>query len=126
VDVHSKRPERARASLHPNPEYFEGEVRIQSLVASEQSEELELIAVFFEGGARTIPHVHSTDQVLWIVEGRCVVADESGKREVETGECVLLPGKRWHWHGAAKGQRACHVSIRKPGATNWSVPRRDW
>jgi quercetin dioxygenase-like cupin family protein len=99
---------------------------LQQLVSEDLSGELELIAVFFENGARTIPHRHATDQVLWVVEGTCVVADEAARREVATGECVLLPADRWHWHGAAPGRSACHISIRKPGPTNWDVPRRDW
>jgi quercetin dioxygenase-like cupin family protein len=117
------RPDRTKTNPAPNPEYFEGKVSMQPLLASS---ELELLAVFFEEGARTIPHTHATDQVLWVVEGRCVVADETGRREVATGESVLLPANQWHWHGAVPGQRACHVSIRKPGPTDWSVRRRDW
>ena len=120
------RVDRAGAKAPPNPEYFEGEVRMQRLVSEGDSRELELIAVFFDAGARTIPHVHETDQVLLVVEGRCVVADGSGRREIGTGEWVLLPAHQWHWHGAVPGIRACHVSIRKPGPTDWSVPRRDW
>jgi quercetin dioxygenase-like cupin family protein len=45
------------------------------LVTRDQSEDLEIIAVFFDNGARTKPHIHSTDQVLAVVEGTCIVAD---------------------------------------------------
>jgi quercetin dioxygenase-like cupin family protein len=55
-----------------------------------------------------------------------VVADESGRREVATGDFALLPANRWHWHGAAPGHAACHVSYRKPGPSDWTVERRDW
>ena len=123
---HLPLPDRALAGPPPNPDYFQGRVRLQPLVSPEHSTELELVAVFFEQGARTIPHTHATDQLLWVVQGTCLVADESGRREIGAGECVLLPADRWHWHGAAPGHDACHVSIRKPGATDWSVPRRDW
>ena len=124
--MYLSRPDRSKAAPPANPEYFEGVVRMQQLVSEDISQDLELIAVFFDGGARTIPHRHSTDQVLWVVEGTCVVADEAGRREVAAGECVFLPADRWHWHGAAPGRSACHVSIRRPGPTNWDVPRRDW
>jgi quercetin dioxygenase-like cupin family protein len=124
--LHLPIPDLAKASPPPHPEYFEGRVRMQRLVAEDHSAELELIAVFFEGGARTIPHTHATDQILWVVSGRCVVADESGRREVGAGECVLLPANGWHWHGAAPGASTCHLSIRKPGPTDWDVPRRNW
>lgn len=120
------RPDRNRAQSPAHPQYFEGRVLMQPLVSSELSDDLELIAVFFDAGARTIPHVHKTDQVLWVVEGRCIVADDSGRRTIGPGECVFLPANRWHWHGAAPGAPACHVSMRRPGPTDWSVPRRDW
>jgi quercetin dioxygenase-like cupin family protein len=124
--MHLALPDPGQSAPTPNPEYFEGGVRMQRLFSGEQSGELELVAVFFERGARTIPHSHSTDQVLWVVEGTCMVADEAGRREVRAGQCVLLPANGWHWHGATPREAACHVSIRQPGPTNWEVPRRDW
>ena len=116
------RPDRSKAHPTPTPEYFEGEVHMQPLVGGETSHELELIAVFFEDGARTILHAHSTDQVLWVIEGTCVVADGTSRRELRPGECALVPAGQWHWHGAAPGQSMCHVSIRRPGPTDWAGP----
>jgi len=124
--MHLSSPDPSNAIPPKTPEYFDGDVRMQQLVSEDLSHELELVAVFFERGARTIPHMHSTDQVLWVVKGTCVVADEAGRREAAAGQCVLFPANRWHWHGAAPGQSACHISVREPGPTNWDVPRRDW
>jgi quercetin dioxygenase-like cupin family protein len=120
------RPDRSQARPAAHPEYFAGPVFMQSLVGPDRSSELEIIAVFFEDGARTIPHTHATDQVLYVVSGTCVVADDAGRRQVGAGEYVVLPANRWHWHGAAPGQSMCHVSIRQPGPTDWEVERRDW
>jgi quercetin dioxygenase-like cupin family protein len=96
------------------------------LVSRDDSQDLEIIAVFFDNGARTRPHIHSTDQVLAVVEGRCVVADQDERRELEPGEYSFTPAGKWHWHGAAMGHSACHISIRRPGPTDWNVPRHDW
>ncbi len=41
-------------------------------------------------------------------------------------DVVVVPAGVWHWHGARLGHFACHLSIRVPGPTDWSVPRRDW
>jgi quercetin dioxygenase-like cupin family protein len=120
------KPDRSQAQPTPSPEYFDGAVHMQHLVSKEESQEVELIAVFFQNGARTIPHVHTTDQVLIVVEGTCVVGDRAGRRELTTGEVAFLPGNQWHWHGAKPGVSACHISIRKPGPTDWSVPKYDW
>jgi quercetin dioxygenase-like cupin family protein len=124
--MNSLRPDRSRAVPAAHPEYFEGAVFMQPLVGADRSRELEIVAVFFENGARTTPHTHSTDQVLYVVSGSCVVADDAGRRQAGAGELVVLPANRWHWHGAAPGQSMCHVSIRQPGPTDWTVERRDW
>ena len=120
------RPDRSLARPAAHPEYFEGPVFMQSLVDAERSRDLEILAVFFEDGARTTPHTHATDQVLYVVSGICIVADDSGRRQALPGDYILLPAGGWHWHGAAPGQSMCHVSIRRPGATDWAVERRDW
>ncbi len=120
------KPDRSQARPANHPEWFDGQVHMQPLVAADRSQELDVVAVFFADGARTIPHVHATDQVLYVVSGECVVADDSGRRRLGPGELVLLPAHRWHWHGAAPGQPMCHVSIRQPGPTDWTVERRDW
>jgi quercetin dioxygenase-like cupin family protein len=120
------RPDRAQAKPTPSPEYFQGTVHMQHLVSKEQSQDLELIAVFFADGARTLPHVHTTDQVLWVLEGTCVVGQRSGRREIGPGECAHIPAGSWHWHGARAGTAMCHVSIRKPGPTDWTVSKEGW
>lgn len=114
--------DRRQAKPVAHREWFTGPVHMQYLAHAELTSELEVIAVFFDDGARTIPHVHSTDQVLVVVEGRCIVGDLSGSRELATGETAFLPALEWHWHGAAPGGSACHLSIRKPGPTNWNMP----
>lgn len=119
------KPDRSKARPS-NPEHFEGTVHMHHLVTREESQELEIIAVFFDNGARTRPHIHSTDQVLAVIEGTCVVADQTERRELQPGEHAHTPAGHWHWHGAAPGQDACHISIRKPGPTDWNVPEHDW
>src|SRR5258708_37852577 len=120
------RPDRSLARPAAHPEYFEGRVFMQALVDAERSPDLEILAVFFEDGARTTPHTHATDQVLYVLSGTCVVADDSGRRQAGPGDYVRLPAGGWHWHGAAPGQSMCHVSIRRPRATYCAVQRRDW
>ena len=118
--------ERSGARPTSEPQHFEGAVFNQQLVSADDSQEVTLLAVFFENGARTRPHVHTTDQVLAVVEGTCVVADRSGQRELRAGESALIRAGEWHWHGAAPGTSACHISIRKPGPTDWEVAKDGW
>ncbi len=114
---------------HPaaRPEYFGGRVRMQELYEPDRDgEESELIAVFFEAGARTTPHTHASTQVLQVISGRCLVVIEDARRVVEPGDFVTIPRGVWHWHGATSDGPMCHISIKLPGRTDWSVPRRDW
>jgi quercetin dioxygenase-like cupin family protein len=125
MDVKKVDPSQA----HPpaQPDYFEGRVRMQELYQPDRDgEESELIAVFFDAGARTIPHTHQSAQVLQVVSGRCLVVIEDERRVAETGELVIVPRDVWHWHGATGDSPAGHISIKLPGRTNWTVPRRNW
>jgi hypothetical protein len=81
--MHFSRLDPSAATAPPNPEYFDGTVRMQKVLTPDQSRELERIAVHFESGARAIP--------------------------------PRIPGNS-----------ACHVSIRRPGPSDWNVARRDW
>lgn len=117
------------SQAHPpaQPDYFEGRVRMQELYQPDRDgEESELVAVFFEAGARTTPHTHESTQVLQVVSGRCLVVIEDERRIAEAGEFVIVPRGIWHWHGATRDEPMCHISIKLPGRTNWTVPRRDW
>lgn len=120
------RIDRARARVPEHPEYFDGSVRMQPLYPGRDGQESEVVAVFFEAGARTIPHTHESAQVLHVVAGRCVVVTERTRLVAAAGEVVTVPAGLWHWHGATADGPACHVSVKLPGRTDWTVPRRDW
>ncbi|HEY7985230.1 MAG TPA: cupin domain-containing protein [Ktedonobacterales bacterium] len=127
------RIDRARAGEDPSHDpyvdrayYFAGEVNVQGLVGPEESGEVELLAVYFDAGARNRPHIHERDQVLHFIEGRGIVATASEKHHVACGDVVTIPVGTWHWHGAARDAAACHISIRQPGHTNWDVDAGDW
>ncbi|MDR7486226.1 MAG: cupin domain-containing protein [Armatimonadota bacterium] len=117
------------AQAHPavRPEYFEGQVRMQALYEPDRDgEESEMVAVFFEAGARTTPHTHDSTQVLQVVSGRVVVVIEDDRYIADVGDFVIIPRGLWHWHGATRDGPACHISIKLPGRTHWDVPRRNW
>lgn len=115
-------PDRSKALRPDHPEWFEGHVLMQVL----WQEQPDVLAVFFERGARTRPHIHATNQILHIVSGHCLVATRADRKEVGVGETIMVPAGEWHWHGAAPGEDMCHLSIRVPGPTDWTVPNYDW
>jgi quercetin dioxygenase-like cupin family protein len=106
--------------------YFDGEVKTIQIVGSSESNEIELLAVYFSSGARTIPHIHEQDQVLQIIEGQGIVATETEKFMVSEGDVVTIPAGIWHWHGATRNSAMCHISIKRPGPSNWEVELKNW
>lgn len=124
--MHVVKPDRSAAQPPDRPEYFSGAVRMHHLVRPEEPGRVELIGVFFEAGARTIPHAHATDQALYILEGEGIVATERERRIVRAGEIAVIPAGAWHWHGATRDSAMAHLSMRPAGPTDWTVERKDW
>ncbi|MCC6224572.1 MAG: cupin domain-containing protein [Thermoleophilia bacterium] len=120
------RIDRSEARPPPNPEWFPGSVRQQRLNDPDDERGVELIAVWFEPGSRTRPHVHAADQVLQVVDGEGIVAIEAERRLIRAGDWVVVPAGAWHWHGATPGSAMCHVSIKQRAETDWTVPWRDF
>jgi quercetin dioxygenase-like cupin family protein len=90
--------------------------------------ELVVNVVFFEAGGRVRPHSHSYDQLLVYTEGTGVVhvaGDE--ERQVDVGDCVLLPAGVAHMHGAATDGPAVHLSIMAKVDMDFDCPiPEDW
>lgn len=115
-----------RAQAAPNPAltmWMSGNVVFQQLTPGSDTE---LLAVFFETGARTRPHIHNDDQVLYFVEGEGVVATEEDTIYAKAGDFVRIPAGVWHWHGARQNTATVHISIKRPGSTNWEVEEKNW
>jgi quercetin dioxygenase-like cupin family protein len=119
---------RELARPHARPEWFSGPVWIQELNEASDAAGLEIFAVFFDAGARTIPHTHSTDQLLYFLEGEGVVGSLDTRRRYRTGGMAVIPANEWHWHGATPTSSTCHLSIRPGGPSVWApdVPMHDW
>ncbi len=103
---------RSAAQPPGETDHFSGEVRIQELNHARGEGEIEVLAVFFEPGVRTVPHTHATDQLLYFVAGEGVVGNGEERRLFRAGEMAVIPAGEWHWHGATRDSEMCHLSIR--------------
>lgn len=119
---------RQAAHRHPRPEWFSGTVLIQELRETDEPSDLEIFAVFFDAGARTMPHTHSTEQLLYFLEGEGVVGVRGSRRRYAAGGMAVIPANAWHWHGATPATSMTHLSIRPGGPSVWApdVPMYDW
>jgi len=118
-------PDRSQARPG-NPEWFRGAVWQYEITAPQTEGGLAALAVWFDAGARTRPHVHPVDQALQVMEGAGLVATETERRIIRVGDTVVVPSGVWHWHGALPDRPMMHLSIKLHGPTDWTSPWRDW
>jgi quercetin dioxygenase-like cupin family protein len=119
------RVDKDEAELVDRPD-FVGVVRRQDLSNPDDGCGVEVLAIFFDAGARTRPHVHEVDQVLHVLDGEGVLATESSLKRIRTGDVVVVPRGVWHWHGATPSTSMCHLSIKVLGDTDWNPPEKTW
>jgi quercetin dioxygenase-like cupin family protein len=124
--VHIQRVNRSEARRAERRDWFPGTVFQQPLTDAPEDGRISAVAVWFDAGSRTRPHVHPVDQLLHVTEGTGVLATSDEKRIIRQGDWVVVPAGEWHWHGALPESAMCHVSIRLAGPTDWTSPWRDW
>ena len=101
-------------------EWFSGAARFGGQYEPAHEEDLNVLGVSFEAGARTDWHTHPAGQVLYVLEGRALVQVDGGERvEAGPGDSVHSPPGELHWHGATPDAPMTHLSITYGGATRW-------
>ena len=67
--------------------------------------------VNFGKGATTGWHRHDSDQLLVVVHGNGIVANETERHEVSVGDVVQVLAGENHWHGATADSVMGHITI---------------
>jgi quercetin dioxygenase-like cupin family protein len=90
-----------------------GPTHVLDLTQALGTDDLKVVMVYFDAGARTRPHIHHRyDQILYYVSGQGVVALDGGPDViVPTGGLVRLPEGVIHMHGAGASGPAAHLSV---------------
>src|SRR5437870_13809536 len=104
------KPDRSKAGPPERPEYFSGPVRLHNLRRPDAPGTAELIGVFFDRGARTIPHIHAADQGLYVVEGEGIVATERERRVLRGGEIAVIRAVTGHSSGDTRASDTRRIS----------------
>lgn len=98
---------------------FTGTAHLQTQLPAQLEGGIQITMVFFEEGSRTHWHEHPGEQVLYILEGKGRVGNNTEEWEVGPGDLVYTgPGER-HWHGALPGYSMTHISITTVGSPTW-------
>ena len=98
---------------------FVGRVYRQPLVDEEMAQELRLSVISFSPGARNLFHTHTTEQVLFVTEGKGIIATEDEEIVLTPGMIAFIPPGEKHWHGASKDSLFSHIAIAPPGKTEF-------
>ena len=98
-------------------ELFIGRVHRQQLIDAKTANILQAGVVFFSAGARNKWHTHTNEQMLYVVDGKGIVATENEEVIVTPGMIVFVPSGEKHWHGATEDMSFTQLSIYTPGET---------
>jgi quercetin dioxygenase-like cupin family protein len=90
------------------PLFTGGIVHGQYLISEKN---IEVGRVEFNPGAGNVFHTHSSEQVLFVTEGKGIVATEDKEVTVTPGMTIYIPAGEKHWHGATKDSSFAHLSI---------------
>jgi len=107
-----------KAGESTNPIFTGGKVSIQRLIG-EKEDELRVSVVNFSPGAVNVLHTHTYDQILYVTEGKGIVATENEEITVTPGTIIFIPAGEKHWHGATKDTAFSHIAIMPPGTTSF-------
>ena len=113
VKVKDVKKEEAKSRL------FAGEVTRQPLIDEKVSKIFRAGVVSFSPGAKNVFHTHTGEQILFVTEGRGIVATESQEFIVEPGTMIFIPAGEKHWHGATPNDSFSHITIQTPGETKF-------
>jgi quercetin dioxygenase-like cupin family protein len=73
------------------------------------------LLVTFKPGAKLNFHTHTYEQILYVTEGKGIVATKTEEKTVTPGTIVFIAPGEVHWHGATKDSSFSHICIQKPG-----------
>jgi quercetin dioxygenase-like cupin family protein len=74
-----------------------------------------VLLVTFGPGARLNFHTHTSEQILYVTEGKGIVATRETEQIVTPGEVIFIAPGEVHWHGATEDSSFSHIAIQKPG-----------
>jgi quercetin dioxygenase-like cupin family protein len=92
-----------------------GPVYRKTLVDAKDTGGFSVLLVSFGPGARLNFHAHTYEQILYVTEGRGIVATKDKEYTVKPGATIFIQPGEVHWHGATKDASFAHIAIQKPG-----------
>ncbi len=99
--------------------HFSGRAQLKRMSGVTASPSINVYWVDFASQARTDWHVHSGQQILFVVTGRCLIQKWGETvQELAAGDMVCIEAATKHWHGSS-GSRMSHLAININATTDW-------
>ncbi len=93
-------------------ERFIGRAYVRQILNEQASKQVQIAIVTITAGARTKDHIHHTsDQILYVLEGKGILATADKQESVGPGTVIYIPAGERHWHGATPKGSFTHISI---------------
>jgi quercetin dioxygenase-like cupin family protein len=92
-----------------------GPVSRKALIDAKETGGFSVLLVTFGPGARLNFHTHTFEQILYVTEGKGIVATRKKEQIVTPGEVIFIAPGEVHWHGATRDSSFSHIAIQKPG-----------
>lgn len=92
-----------------------GPVHRKTLIDASDTGGFGVLLVTFGPGARLNFHTHTHEQILYVTEGKGIVATREKEEIITPGSTVFIPPGEVHWHGATEDSALSHIAIQKPG-----------
>jgi quercetin dioxygenase-like cupin family protein len=115
------RPDAVPKESADSPLFTGGPVTRQPLVTSDMSNDFNINIVNFSAGARNKMHIHTSDQVLFVTAGQGIIATETEKEVITTGDVVHIHAGEKHWHGATPESAFSHIALTAKGSQTTQV-----
>jgi quercetin dioxygenase-like cupin family protein len=92
-----------------------GPVNRKALIDTGDTGGFGVLLVTFDPGARLNFHTHDYEQMLYVTEGKGIVATKEKEYTVTPGAVIYIAPGEVHWHGATADSSFSHIAIQKPG-----------
>ena len=90
-----------------------GKVSRQMLINHKDTGGPGIVKVHFNKGARLNFHTHTGEQILYITDGKGIVATRDKEYLVTPGTVVYIPAGEVHWHGATADSPCSQIAVYK-------------
>ena len=94
------------------PVFTGGKVFFQFIINEKTpAKDIHIAMAKFSPGARNRFHTHSSEQILYVTEGKGIIATKDKEVVVTPGMIIYIPPGEVHWHGSTEDSSFAHLAV---------------